>query len=318
MNEQTFLAALHEAPDDEVTWLALADWLDESGQPQRAELVRLGRQVRAMRASKVRKAAVARVAELLLSGVRPAVPEVVNSLGMRLALVPRGRYVMGSLSRETGHRSNEPRRSVEIGTPFYLGVFPVTQAQYEAVMGDNPSHFRADGPGADAVAGLDTADFPVESVTWDEANAFCRQLTQRDRRQSGRAYRLPGEAEWEYACRAAGVCTTAYHVGDSLSGAQANFRGPGGPALGRTCPVGCYAPNALGLYDVHGQVWEWCTEWLDVGHERFRVIRGGNWLSDKPDVCRSAYRGGGEPQSRYYHVGFRVLATGGAATGGEA
>src|SRR5262245_40528755 len=164
MNEETFLAALRESPE-EVTWLALADWLDEAGEGQRAELVRLVRRLRAVPLTEGKRKCGAlekRLAQLLLSGVRPVVPEVADS-GIRLALVPAGRFLV-TPSRRRGRSIGEPRE-VTIERPFWLGVFAVTQRQYEAVMGHNPSHFRAGGPGAQAVAGLDTADFPVEMVS---------------------------------------------------------------------------------------------------------------------------------------------------------
>src|SRR5262245_46536245 len=145
MNEAAFLTALHESPADEVTWLALADWLEENEQPQRAELVRLVRRLRGLpvtRRTKQRVALEERVAALLLSGARPVVPEVTNHLGMRFALIPPGTYLMGSPGNEPGHQSREHRHEVTLTRAFYLGVFPVTQAQYRSVLGKNPSHFR--------------------------------------------------------------------------------------------------------------------------------------------------------------------------------
>src|SRR4051794_5934732 len=179
MNEETFLSALHEDANDEVTWLALADWLEEDGQTRRAELVRLVRQLRALppvRRTARRQSLEARVAELLLSGVRPAVPEVVNSLGMRFALVGPGRFRMGAPRGERLREPDEEPRPVELTRPYYLGVFPVTQGQYEKVMGANPSLLRAKGERAEKVKGLDTSDFPVEGVSWDDCVEFCRSL----------------------------------------------------------------------------------------------------------------------------------------------
>src|SRR4051812_1698453 len=149
MNEETFLAALRDDPDDGVTWLALADWLDEDGQADRAELVRLTRQLRSLPATaskRKRSALEKRVAALLLSGVRPAVPEVTDAAGMRLVPLPAGRFLLGPPGKA---RANESKQEVVIGRPFHLGVFEVTQRQYEEVMGHNPSRFRPGGAGAD-------------------------------------------------------------------------------------------------------------------------------------------------------------------------
>src|SRR5262245_58422092 len=189
MNEDTFLQALLADPCDEVTWLALADWLEEDGQTQRAELIRLVRQLRdlpVMRRTKRRAALEDRVAALLRAGVRPAVPEITNSLGMRLALIPPGRCRMGSPEDEDDHGSDEVAHEVRITRPFYLGVFSVTQAQFQAVMGVNRSHCSAGKAGRALVKGLDTRDFPAEMVSWEDAVAFCERLSKRD----GRAYRL--------------------------------------------------------------------------------------------------------------------------------
>src|SRR5262249_34125546 len=204
MNEETFLSALHENPNDEVTWLALADWLEEDGQTQRAELVRLVRQLHALPAvqvwrTKKRATLEARVVELILSGVRPVVPEVVNSLGMRFALIGPGRFRMGAPKGERLRESDEDPHAVEITRPYYLGVFPVTQTQYEKVMGVNPSQLRAGGEREDVVNGMNTSDFPVEGVSWDDAAEFCRRLARlHQERKAGHAYRLASEAEWEY------------------------------------------------------------------------------------------------------------------------
>src|SRR5262245_25005358 len=137
MNEDAFLAALHESPDDEVTWLALADFFDEHDQPRRAELIRLVRQVRGLNVTTKRissRAALEEcIAALLEAGVRPAVPEVVNGVGMRLALMPAGRFRMGSPRDEQDRGEDEAIRVTEIARPFYVGVFPVTQEEYRLV-----------------------------------------------------------------------------------------------------------------------------------------------------------------------------------------
>src|SRR5262249_13994061 len=137
---------------------------------------------------------------------------------------------------------------------------------YREVMGSNPSWFSAGGGGRKAVEGMETADFPVENVTWKEAVAFCTKLSARaEERKAGRVYRLPTEAEWEYACRAG--TKTPFSFGRSLSSRQANFDGTKpygaarGKSLGRPAPVGSYRPNAWGLFDMHGNVFQWCADW---------------------------------------------------------
>jgi uncharacterized protein (TIGR02996 family) len=328
MNEQTFHSALHEDPSDEVTWLALADWLDDNGQADRAELLRLTRRLRALPAreeSPQRRAIESRLVRLLESGARPSAPEVVNSTGMRFALIPSGRFRMGSPEEEPGRHDDEEAREVEIDRPFYLGVFLVTQRQYAQVMGDNPSHFQRSNPAA-RVAGQDTSDFPVERTSWNDAVAFCQRLSETlGEIRAGRSYRLPTDAEWEYACRAG--TTAAYFFGDTLSLVQANYEedrspesapGPGGLApLGRPSAVGSYPPNAWGLYDVHGNVYEWCSDRCDDSFDLGDAdpqeptafdehpLRGGSWYG-QASYCRSAWRESNDADARLYFNGFRV------------
>jgi formylglycine-generating enzyme required for sulfatase activity len=270
------------------------------------------------------------VAELLNAGVRPVVPEVVNSIGMRLALIPQGRFRMGSPKDEDERDDNEgPQHEVEISRPFYLGVFPVTQAQWQAVMGDNPSWFCATGSGKDEVRGMNTDDFPVEMVSWEDATAFLKKLAALEKeRGARREYRLPTEAEWEYSCRGGACSTTPFHYGNSLSSTQANFDGnypygggDEGPYLHRTCKVGWYQPNAFGLWDMHGNVFEWCSDWFAVDYYENspqrdpqgpsngsdRVIRGGGWYFNGRG-CRAAVRFGSTPSDRFDYLGFRVAA----------
>jgi formylglycine-generating enzyme required for sulfatase activity len=275
----------------------------------------------------------ARAQELLAAGVRPCVPELVNSIGMRLALIPPGSFLMGSPAGERIYNPEEtPRHPVEITRAFYLGVFPVTQAQYARVMGVNPSRFTRHGGGAGAVVGLDTRTFPVESVSYDDAAAFCRRLSDwPPERRAGRSYRLPSEAEWEYACRA-GVWSTPFHFGRTLLRGHANYHGSlrrGDRQCScqtRPTPVGSYRPNAWGLYDLHGNVWEWCSDWYGggfyhtspaedptgpaCGHRR--VLRGGGW-GTPADLCRCAVRGHNARDARCDCNGFRVTLTAEAA-----
>ena len=293
--EEDFLRALRAHPKDDAPWLMYADWLTERGDPW-GEVVRTR--------------------------------QVVNSIGMRLLLLPPGTFLMGSPEWEPGRGSEEgPWHRVTLPRPFALGVTPVTQRQYQAVVGENPSWFSAGGDGRDEVREWDTGDFPVECVNWDEAVAFCRALSARpEEEEAGRLYRLPTEAEWEYACRGGSAVYQVFAGGDTLSSARANFDGGNpygeaakGPFLTRTSKVGTYPPNGFGLYDLHGNVWEWCADWYDAGYYQIsprqdpagpstgaqRVIRGGGWNSGGLG-CRSARRGWVEPSVRGVPLGFRV------------
>jgi uncharacterized protein (TIGR02996 family) len=319
----SLMAGLAAEPGDPLAWQALADWLEESGEPQRAELARLNLRLRLERGHRQHRNWQKRVQELLAAGVRPCVPELVNSIGMRFVLVPPGDFLMGSRRGEEHRTQDEVRHEVQITRGFWLGVFPVTQAEYRRVMRRNPSSFRPDGEGGDEVAGLSTARFPVECVSWFDAVEFCAKLSRsRRERQAGRSYRLPTDAEWEYACRAG--TTTVYHVGSALRPDQANCGGFGGHR--RPCPVGSYPPNAWGLFDMHGQVWEWCSDWIDSGGKYYRgaardpqgpaegeqrILRGGSW-NDGPDWCRAGYRNAAGPDHGDFEGGFRVVCVTGA------
>jgi formylglycine-generating enzyme required for sulfatase activity/tRNA A-37 threonylcarbamoyl transferase component Bud32 len=252
-----------------------------------------------------------------------------NSIGMRFVGIPAGTFWMGSPDNEKGRQPDEHRHEVEITRSFYLGVCEVTQGQYEKVMGTNPSDFSATGGDRGKVAGLDTRSFPVEKVSWEDAVRFCEALGNLpEERAAGRTYRLPTEAEWEYACRG-GVANEPVHFGKSLSSLQANIDGrypfgeaDKGPYLGRTKEVGSYRPNAFGLYDMHGNVWEWCADWYDENYYKtgprkdpqgpangtHRVLRGGSWL-DIGFNCLSANRFRNQPDYHYYSNGFRVVCT---------
>jgi formylglycine-generating enzyme required for sulfatase activity len=277
---------------------------------------------------------------------RPEAPRgdkvVTNSIGMKLVRVPAGKFRMGSPAGEKERDPIELQHEVTIGKPFYLGAYEVTQREYHKVMGEEKpwqrSFFdekRGGGP-----------DHPRENVRWSQAVEFCKRLSARpEEKKAGRAYRLPTEAEWEYACRA--DTTTAFHGGASLSSGQANFNGgypfggaARGPYLRRTAKVGSYQPNAWGLYDMHGNVAEWCSDWYDPNYYKgspkvdppgpakgvlstgydawpkpeiqfYRVIRGGCWL-DEARACRSAYRFRAMPQEPYRLIGFRVACDVGA------
>jgi formylglycine-generating enzyme required for sulfatase activity len=261
----------------------------------------------------------------VLATLQKAEPEqaklVTNTIGMKLALVPAGTFLMGSPTEEVGRRDNEgPVHTVVLSRPFYLGLFPVTQAQFEAVMQNNPSRFRGAAGGG--------PDHPVESVSWEDAVAFCVRLSALPaEQQARRLYRLPTEAEWEYACRSG--TTTAYSFGSSMSGSQASFdaqypygEGERGLSAPRTSRVGTFAANLFGLYDMHGNVWEWCSDWFDAGYYRqaprqdpqgpaegiYRVLRGGSWRNQGA-TCRAAYRNALSPNQRQPIIGFRVAMT---------
>jgi uncharacterized protein (TIGR02996 family) len=320
--EQALLEAIRADPAEKLAWAALADALEEQGADARAELLRLVLRMQQGAEGEPLRACLRRVNELLAAGVRPCWPSLTNSLGIRFALVPPATFHLGSPLDEDDRGSDEPKgRKVTIPAPFYLGIHPVTQAQFERIMGSNPSHHSRTGGASASVAGMDTGDFPVESATWSEAVTFCKKLTAlSEEKQAGRTYRLPTEAEWEYACRGGPISRDAppFHFGDSLSSTQANFNGnqpyggaPQGPYLGRTCPVGSYPPNAWGLFDMHGNVAEWCEDWrarptATRPNQRRRALRGGSWQY-RGRGCRSANRDGMSPGGRNSVVGFRAL-----------
>jgi uncharacterized protein (TIGR02996 family) len=312
--EAGFLQALHEEPGDEATWLALSDWLEESGAPDRAELTRLWWRLHTEPDHSPGDPREGRLRRLLRRGVQPCVPTLTNSVGMRLALVPAGSFWMGSPDTEPErHRDEGPLRRVEISRPFYLGVTTVTQGQYRQLTGLAPAYHAATGDGARLVRALATDDFPVEMVSWDQAVEFCARLSAlAEERAAGRQYCLPTEAMWEYACREAGASRAPFHFGDGLPANMANHDASAcrygtaarpGRYLERPMPVGRHPPNALGLYDLHGNVWEWCSDWYAEDYYASgpardpvgpptgdgRALRGGCWTSYAHD-CRCARR----------------------------
>ncbi|MFO0967219.1 MAG: bifunctional serine/threonine-protein kinase/formylglycine-generating enzyme family protein [Gemmataceae bacterium] len=241
---------------------------------------------------------------------KPGPKEITNSIGMRLVRIEPGRFFMGSPATERFRGGAEILHEVEISKPFYLGKFEVTQEQYEAVTGENPSAYSATGAKRDKIAGKDTRPFPVESVTWEEAKEFCKKLSQKE----GKEYRLPTEAEWEYACRAG--TRTAYSVGHTITSAEANVDFKYGGPL----PVGSFAPNAWGIHDMHGNVREWCEDWFEEFYYKkspprdptgplegtTRVMRGASWCNGL-DGCRSAFRFDYPPGNRSEDFSFRVV-----------
>jgi formylglycine-generating enzyme required for sulfatase activity len=269
--------------------------------------------------------------------------EITNSIGMKLVRIPAGTFTMGSPEEEKDRQGHEgPQHEVKITKPFYLGVYEVTQGQFKKVLGYNPSYYSTKGKGRSGVkyalwpgdgnrqvTGLDTTDFPVENVSWVEAVELCEKLSAvPEEKKKGMKYRLPSEAEWEYACRGGAPSYQVFHFGNSLSSTQANFGGEEpygaaakGPFLNRTCKVGSYKPNRFGLYDMHGNVGEWCSDRYAKDYYqsspkedpqgpaegKLRVFRGG-WESSPGHCCRSAYRNKLGPSGPRSSVGFRVAA----------
>jgi uncharacterized protein (TIGR02996 family) len=306
------LEALARSPGDGLGWLALADCLEEAGDTDRAELVRLSAQLRTGLGPTTAEAL---LRALVAKGLTIPLPKRRLALGatwLDLVLVPPGTFWMGGPDDEERQDFDErPRHRVTLTRGFWLGTHQVTQAQWEAVMG-GPAPRRFSGPGR-----------PADGVSWDDGQRFLAKL--------GSGYRLPTEAEWEYACR--GLTTTPFSFGPVATSGLANFDGnyPYGPAavgpwLEATTPVGSYPPNAWGLYDMHGNVWEWCHDWYDEeyysispavdppGPEEgtMKVLRGGSWYSYSWS-CRSAGRERFSPQSGAGNYGLRVAATAGGA-----
>lgn len=247
-----------------------------------------------------------------------------------LAWIPAGTFTMGSPTNELLRNLTETQHVVTLTRSFYLARYPVTQGSYLAVMSTNPSYYTpANGFAADL-------NRPVEQVSWSDATNYCARLTQQERTagriQADWQYRLPTEAEWEYSCRAG--TTTPFYTGTNLLFGQANFNvqyeyigglghtnSSGGAALNRTTTVGSYAPNGRGLYDMAGNVWEWCADWSasyttnsvtdpsgpDTGTAR--VFRGGAFNTPGAD-CRSARRNSTSPGTAVNTLGFRTVLSG--------
>jgi len=221
-----------------------------------------------------------------------------NSIGMTFVRIPAGSFMMGNPSSESGRYFEETPHRVTLTKPFYMQTTEVTQGQWKAVMGSNPSHFSDCGDNC-----------PVEQVSWNDCQEFLRKLNQRE---GNGTYRLPTEAEWEYACRAG--TTGPYYTDLDRAGWYDGNSG------NRTHPVAQKTPNAWGLYDMHGNVWEWCQDWHEdypggsvtnpegPSSGAYRVIRGGSWHSIARS-CRSAFRSFLTPDLRGSYFGFRVAWT---------
>jgi len=228
-----------------------------------------------------------------------------NGVVLEMVYIPGGTFMMGSPATESGIYDESPQHRVTVPA-FFAGKYPITQAQWQAVMGNNPSKFQCEKR-------------PINNVPWYHAVAFCGRLSQ----QTGKKYRLLSEAEWEYACRAG--TTTPFHFGETITPELVNYKGnpyakvPKGLYCPPTTDVGSFPPNAFGLYDMHGNVWEWCSDrWnsnykgaptdgssWETGTSEYLVLRGGSWMYDAAN-CRSAYRVWMAAEDRWWSTGFRV------------
>ena len=251
-----------------------------------------------------------------------------NSIALEMVYIPGGTFMMGSPNSEAHRRDSEsPQHQVTVPA-FYAGKYAITQAQWEAVMGNNPSWARKYAIAQaqwEAVMGNNSSYYfgekrPVENVSWNDAVGFCNKLSQ----QTGKKYRLLSEAEWEYACRVR--TTTPFHFGETITPELVNYdkktpyaEAPKGLYRKQTTDVGSFPPNAFGLYDMHGNVWEWCSDkWHDnyngaptdgssweSGTSHHRLLRGGSWKFF-PRNCRSAFRNYYAPHYSFDDLGFRV------------
>jgi formylglycine-generating enzyme required for sulfatase activity len=234
-----------------------------------------------------------------------------------------GTFIMGSPINEPGRFSNELQRQVTIST-FYMGKYELTQREYQELMGFNPSYFK--GP-----------DLPVEQISWYAAINYCNKRSESEGlipaytidgqiiiwNHSANGYRLPTEAEWEYACRAG--TTTTFYTGENIRTSEANYDGSRpynnssrGEFRRRPLPVGSFKPNSFGLYDMHGNIGEWCWDWnveyqpesatdpAGAASGYYRVFRGGSW-NHSAENLRSARRNGNTPSAQGYYLGFRVV-----------
>jgi formylglycine-generating enzyme required for sulfatase activity len=238
--------------------------------------------------------------------------------GLEMVAIPSGRFMMGSPTTEHERYEDESPQHEVMVSPFFMGKYPVTQAQWRSIantpvveqeLDPDPSEFKGD-------------DLPVENILWEQAQEFCARLS----RETGRSYRLPSEAEWEYACRAG--TTTPFYFGETITGKLANYNSgiiyrkeAEVKQRSQTSSVGEFSPNTFGLYDMHGNVWEWCQDnwhdnyneapndgsaWITGDNDREHILRGGSW-NYYPGDCRSAIRNDDLPEIRYYNVGFRVV-----------
>jgi formylglycine-generating enzyme required for sulfatase activity len=241
--------------------------------------------------------------------------QLAKNIYLEMVNIPPGSFLMGASKEEPESYDDERPQHLVSLQPFSMGRYPITQEQWQTIMGDNPSNFK------------DNPTNPVDSITWDNAQEFCQKLS----KKTQKTYRLPTEAEWEYACRAG--TTTPFHFGETIDTNIANYngneiygRGIKGIHRGETIPVGSFkVANAFGLYDMHGNVWEWCedtwhenydgaptdgTAWIGKNDENSskRVMRGGSWYLN-PNACRSAFRYWNDPVDSDDIVGLRVVCS---------
>ena len=236
--------------------------------------------------------------------------ELPGKIMLEMVKINAGKFLMGSPEEEIDRDKDEIQHRVELTQDFYIGKFELTNAQWQAVMGNIPSFWKEKRN-------------PVTNITWHEAMAFCKKLNEMEIAPSGWEFTLPTEAQWEYVCRAG--TETVFSFGKTLNGKDANCNGKepygtekNGKYLGRTGNVGSYNPNPWGVFDMHGNVAEWCLDWagsydlnttidpsgLPVGY--YRIIRGGSWKHGAKH-CRSAYRDLRDPNVKEYHAGMRVV-----------
>ena len=216
---------------------------------------------------------------------------------LEMVLIPAGKFMMGSPVSGVGRRENETQHEVTLTKPFYMGKYEVTQEQWQVIMGSNPSEKKG-------------VKWPVGNLSWNDCQDFIQKLNAKTKG----GYRLPTEAEWEYACRAG--TTTAYAFGDSITLGDANF-GPGGKSV----TVGSYKPNGFGLYDMHGYVWEWCEDWVAAYPEEsitdtkgpvsgeYRILRGGGFNNNKLSARSSLRNNDSAPTRKLTDFGFRLVGT---------
>jgi uncharacterized protein (TIGR02996 family) len=307
-------AALERDPGDDMAWLVLADALEEQGGAGagQAEATRLSVWLRRRLDDPERPAWERRLLELLGQGVRPCLPRKIVSLAegveLPLVLIPPGSFLMGSPESEAERESVEVLHQVTLTRGFWMGVYQVTQAQWNAILDANRSEFQGD-------------TLPVEQASWNDCQLFLQGLNARTERQ----FRLPTESEWEYACRAG--TSAPYSFGSLLTSELANYDaesayldGPLGVRRRRTTPVGSFPANPWGLFDMHGNLWEWCDDQYGsyprraivdpVGGRRDEgeayAQRGGSFDSP-PEHLRSACRNHHEPSIRMVYFGCRVV-----------
>ncbi|NEO55123.1 MAG: SUMF1/EgtB/PvdO family nonheme iron enzyme [Okeania sp. SIO3B5] len=242
---------------------------------------------------------------------RQKMEDLGNGIKLEMVYIPGGSFLMGSPENEAERDSNEsPQHQVSL-QPFYMSKYPITQKQYEAIMGNNPSNFKGENR-------------PVENVNWHNAIEFCQKLSEK----TGKIYTLPSESQWEYACRAG--TTTPFYFGETITSELVNYDGnhpygnaPKGKYRQETIDVGSFPPNAFGLYDMHGNVWEWCLDvwhgnyngaptdgsaWESGGNNSQRLLRGGCWYGDSW-YCRCAWRDYSCADFFYSDRGFRIVSS---------